>query len=960
MKYQELLIILPCHSLEDFPLYHTGEAAEGLLANWTAAWHPALIAAAERIVSWCRSDTPPEELGNKLLLIPSVSITELPTGFAQRAKDQGACVIRKQSERSVIVAAALAELDGGDGGVPADLAADFLALGYCYLQVQLLTRQLRYASNLDEVHFKNIVVDAAQAALRGELPRARERLAACFSLLAEERDRYYPVEAFILDLTLVGPTTLGQALRDELVQEVVCQPAEKNADDDTQPTGSLPHVANLLLSGETLEVMASKEPATLAELKKALTENRASLIGGHYHEGLTTLVSRETLRDDLVRGRATYQQHLNAAPVVFGRFRFGLSPVLPQLLNKLGFLGALHVPFEDGRVPEGTQFKTRWEGPDGASIEAIARPPQDATKAETFLNLAVKMGESMDRDHVATLCLAHWPGQSSPWYQDLRRIASYCPALGKFVGIEAYFQTTDTPTQLDRYDAGQYRSPYLKQAVIRRTPDPISNCVRYWQRRASLSAQQALETLATLVSGDVGKLANTDELSLAIDSGLELPENAAVTSALASGLTKSLERFASVIPTAKTGVQQGYLVVNPCSFVRRIGVQIPDLPGLPAVGRPIYAAAEQGNQKQVVVDVPPLGFAWISAAENSTAVKPAKKEIMLAEGNALRNEYFEATINPVTGTLQSIHEYNARGNRMSQQLAHRSQTEERSDDNEDGAVYSVMAADKVEVTAASTAYGEITSQGRLLDRKGKVLANFTQRYRVWRGSRVLKVEIELDPIEELRSDPWNSYYCVRWAWNDEAAELARGVNETRYVTEAKRFESPHYIEISDAKTRTTILTGGLPYHRRQEYRILDTPLIVKGETARKFTVGIGIELAQPQHDALSLLTPSTVMARKSPPPTPASSGWLFHLDAKNVQATHWEPLVVEGRVKGYRARLVEIAGRPGQVNISSFRPVTKARLCNLHGEVLGDANIDQGRVQLDLSASEWVMVEGEW
>src|SRR5690606_4303049 len=145
MKYQQLIVVLPCHSLEDFPLYHTGEAAEGLLANWTALWHPALIAAAESLITWCRCDTPPEDVAERLIAIPSVSASELPTGFAQRAKEEGAVIVRKLSDRREIVAAALAELDGGDAGIPPELADDFFALGYCYLQVQLLTRQMRYA-----------------------------------------------------------------------------------------------------------------------------------------------------------------------------------------------------------------------------------------------------------------------------------------------------------------------------------------------------------------------------------------------------------------------------------------------------------------------------------------------------------------------------------------------------------------------------------------------------------------------------------------------------------------------------------------------------------------------------------------------------------------------------------------------------------------------------------------------
>jgi hypothetical protein len=48
MKYQKLLILLPCHGLEDFPTHYEGSEADGLLAGWSALWHPALIAAVER------------------------------------------------------------------------------------------------------------------------------------------------------------------------------------------------------------------------------------------------------------------------------------------------------------------------------------------------------------------------------------------------------------------------------------------------------------------------------------------------------------------------------------------------------------------------------------------------------------------------------------------------------------------------------------------------------------------------------------------------------------------------------------------------------------------------------------------------------------------------------------------------------------------------------------------------
>ena len=78
---------------------------------------------------------------------------------------------------------------------------------------------------------------------------------------------------------------------------------------------------------------------------------------------------------------------------------------LERCINDLGFKGALHTGLEEGKTPDGLQFKIRWEGLDGSAIDCVAKPPLDATKPQTFLSLATKLGESMDSDHVATLSL---------------------------------------------------------------------------------------------------------------------------------------------------------------------------------------------------------------------------------------------------------------------------------------------------------------------------------------------------------------------------------------------------------------------------------------------------------------------------------------------------------------------------------------------------------------------------
>src|SRR5690606_36306580 len=113
--------------------HHEGDDAQGLLANWTAMWHPALLASAQAMPKWSRVDDPPRELAGKLLLVPSVAAGNLPAGFAARAADEGAVVISRSTNRDTIIAEALGHLEKAPA-IDAELVADFLALGYCYLQ----------------------------------------------------------------------------------------------------------------------------------------------------------------------------------------------------------------------------------------------------------------------------------------------------------------------------------------------------------------------------------------------------------------------------------------------------------------------------------------------------------------------------------------------------------------------------------------------------------------------------------------------------------------------------------------------------------------------------------------------------------------------------------------------------------------------------------------------------------
>ena len=978
MKFEKLIILLPCHSIEDFPLHHDGRRAEGLLACWTALWHPAFIASAQQMPSWRRASETIDKLANCLIVVPEISEGDLPSGFAARAEKEGACLICGDTSRPAILAAALERLDGGDRGIDPELVADFLALGYCYLQVELLTRLMRYASSLDEIHFQDQLIAAAKAAATsGEesgapssgdagpqtdagspadrVEAARSQLRRCFDTLSEERDHYYPADSFLLDLTVVAATTMGPSLRRELA-------------------AGLP--LNVLLSADSLVQMARDEPESLAMLREAVAQERVTIVGGDFGEPEFPLMSAEQVLGNLRRGEREYVRYLGARPTVFGRRRFGLTPLLPQVLKRCGFTAALHATLDDGKFPAGTQARTQWEGLDGTQLSAIARVPLDASRPETFLKFSATMGEYLDSDHVAVTVLAHWPGGACPWYDDLRRISRYVGALGKMITCQQLFRDTERAGQTDRFTFDQYRSPYLSQEVQHAAPDPISRHVRAARQRALAEACQSLKTAADLLEGHAGQAVYPllQELDGLGPPAAAAPDGAASGDAggrdpapiteerLVTEVQRIAQTLADQIPRSG-GAAGGCLVFNPLSYSRRIGVELPAGKESPAVGKPVVAAGRSKTGSHAVVDVPAMGFSWLGSTGQPDAGKRLPKP--LAEEGIIRNEFLEVRINPDTGSIRSVYDYHTRGNRFSQQVGFRGNGPPRESndpgaDPEELADYSVMAADAVEVTAATPALGEITTRGRLLSRDGKQLAQFAQKYQLWRGSRVVWLTIDLQPQVEPLAQAWRSYFACRFAWSDGAANLYRSLHGCRRPTQAKRLETPEFIEIESAPQRMVILTGGLPYHRRIGHRMLDTLLIVKGETARRFRLGVGFDIPHPHQEALGMLVDPILVESGSGPPAAGNTSWMFHLDAKNVVATRWEPLFDGGKTIGYRVRLLETAGRQAKTRLRSFRQVTSARLVDFRGEQLRQCQVEEDAVLVEMGPFQWAEIEATW
>ena len=188
----EPLVLVACHSLEDFPTYLQGADADELLAAWTALWHPGLISLAEVIPRWQPSDDPVP--ANRAIVVPSFVQKRLAADYSERAAKQGSIIVAGSRRREQLAADLLtacgSETKAREAAVDADLTADFYALGYCYLIAQLLAIRMRCSNLLDSARFSQAVVAAAKAALAGGAEEARSQLSTAFDLLQEARQSF--------------------------------------------------------------------------------------------------------------------------------------------------------------------------------------------------------------------------------------------------------------------------------------------------------------------------------------------------------------------------------------------------------------------------------------------------------------------------------------------------------------------------------------------------------------------------------------------------------------------------------------------------------------------------------------------------------------------------------------------------------------------------------------------------
>ena len=932
MNFSRTIILLPCHSLEDFPLHASGADADSLLANWTLGWHPRLISTANHIPEWRSTEHPPVDVTNALVLVPTLGSAQLPKRFGERAEKSGAFVVRDATDRQSILGAMVAS--GWDPG-PDDLTDDFFALGYATLQVQLMTRRLRGSSNLDEEVLNEMAVRAANRVDQQDWQQAKQELSNCLDLLLQEKNSYYPVQPEIIDLILTTPKTLGPSLREQLAE---------------------PHPQSCLMTGETLIRAKQDHPETWQRLEDKVARNQLTIASGLQHELNHTRMLTESMVNQVLQFRHTLQHTLNRSPSVFARRLPGITSELPTILEQCHFSGALHTRFTPCKFPYHSTGNIRWESNDGRSILALSQEPKDANAGQTFLNLGVFIGERIDSAHLSTVLLAHWPGKSHPAMDDLKRINAYVPLFGSFVTLDDFFDSIYDPGYGETYTAADYQNDDLNSDVEQGVTDPLSRWTRYWERIYRLNSARTLMLMnlfqadanGTSPAGIQDSFSKADQLQTDIELATRT-ETPGIEGRLRILHTEQIEQLKTWCTPSNN-----VAVVN-STWDTRTGCVQTGQQGLAFLDKETSTFAESvdaATDWSVPVKSTSVTRLLDAGVPDSLASQPK-----LVDGHTLQNEFFAIEIDPERGGILNLHPHNRRNPLFSQRLALRIPAE---NDPQGMPItqsrYAEMVVEDLEVVRNSRVVGQVRTRGAIIDRDQPV-ARFEQEIQIVRGRRIADLQIRLDPLVELPPSKGH-YFCSRFAWNENAFDLVRSAQELRAVVDGQWIEAPNFLEFVDPKHQVTLFPCGQNFHRRLDPRKLDTVLVVAGESRRSFRFGIGLNVPYAMGAAIDLMTPVTVIEGYDPPPEAES---LFRLDRKNVIVTWCCPLFNDrDQLTGIQLRIRETQGRSGQLQIACPRELASAAHLNLLNEYQQDISVSENIATINYQSFDYLPLQLNW
>ena len=327
-----------------------------------------------------------------------------------------------------------------------------------------------------------------------------------------------------------------------------------------------------------------------------------SLVGGEVDEAELPLLEPESVLWNLTTGLAEYQRLLGRRPVVYGRRRYGLTPILAadSVSTRLPRRGSFHArrrPIPASRRRQVALGRTRRDGHRRPVARAARRQPAGKPAGPCRKTRPCDGSRSRRHDRVRALA---WTRQYV-----LRRPAAGV-GLRSGAGQIRHRWKTISPKPVHPVRIRNSRPTNIERPICSKRPSEASRmrCRDGCATSAVAVRPTRCQTIATLVS--LLRQSDATDETLACrnraKSHCKRPDHRRRraklhwTSESPSDCRESVAQLSAALPRDKKPPQRGYLIVNPASYKRRVLVDLPELSTLPGDELPVLAAEEHARQ----------------------------------------------------------------------------------------------------------------------------------------------------------------------------------------------------------------------------------------------------------------------------------------------------------------------------------------------------------------------------
>ncbi|MEM1061759.1 MAG: hypothetical protein AAGJ97_05450, partial [Planctomycetota bacterium] len=782
--------------------------------------------------------------------------------------------------------------------LPQAVVDDFAAFALGWVLLEIVSRHVLYEVVLDVDELDATLIAAARAAVDGAGESAvREGIEGAFALLGDSRDVVLPVECDLLELRPV-PSAGGGWAADDVVSAAgpACCWFSTDGDWEAVRDSCGPFFTALCDADRTTNVVAGRPAAA-----------------GPSAAGPTISVA-----EAYERASRTHADLFGEAPAVWVPRRRDVGPLVPSLLTAHGAGLVLAPQLDRDLGPPHDRGAIRWGGPSGPTVPTFGAEPIDAADPAGWLDLPPRLAQGVEVDDPAAVLFVRGPGPVARWYEIYRRLSGRVALLGTFVAPDAFVERAAETLRRDRPKPSAYPTRTLRRDAAGGRPDSVSQPASAARDAIGRAADASFRAVIGLVATDRADALNGD----------------------------SLDAVAS-----RVGGPGRCVVFNPLPFDRSCLVDVSDVDER-ALARSVVTQSDRAGRRWAKCELPAGGFRVLGrekADGGGRLTRSAPLAVLTADASAvLRNESFEVTVLARTGGIGGVRRYGRRERRVSQRLGLRGRDVE-------------MVCEEIAVAATGPLFGEVVSSGRLVE-GDRTPARFRQTFRLARGSRVLSLKVEIEDGEDgpVTGDPRTGAVVSRLAWADASAPVRVATQGLFSGVGNGDVASSVALHVDDdLEGGLTFLPRGLPYHRRIGDRVLETVLVVAGETCREFSMAIAVDAGNAARVAASdsvppILRTVPASAASDPPGSGPSAAWLWRLDGAPGVTVVRATATAEGRL---RFELLESSGRPSRANMRFCRTPRFGALIEPDGRVRRRLEVADDALPFEIRGHELVAVE---